>query len=140
MNKRLKILLLEGWEDVSHENPDGPSTFIRSESENPAVLQISVQATYTRGKKPDPTVAQLFEFARRIPTKDDGQEVMCASGDCKMGIFGAVEKRFPDATVMRLWALSNGFDFILATQTVIGTPDERDLDEGHSTVMNLDYR
>ena len=141
VEKRLKILLIEGWTDISRENPDGPRTFRRAASENPGVLQISVQATYSGGRKPDPTTQQLIGFAAGFIQRGGGQLIHANSGECKLGLFGAVQGALPGCSFMRVWVLSNGYDFVLATQTVTeGSPDQRDLDEGHSTVMNIDYR
>lgn len=141
MEKRLKILLLQGWENISRENPDGPSTFRRVASKNPGLLRVSVQATYTGGKKPDPTVEDLIGLARNLITGKGGQVSVTNSGKCKLGLFGAAQGTPPKGGFVRLWILSNGCDFLLATQTSAqGTPDEQDLLEGHSTVMNLDYR
>lgn len=140
MEKKLKIILLQGWEDISHENPEGPNTFCRTASENPSSLQISIQATYSGGKKPDPTIKDLIEFAQNMITNNEGKVARTNSGECKLGLFGAAQGKLSDADFIRVWVLSNGFDFILATQISIeGMPDSQDLDEGHSTVMNIDY-
>ena len=141
MEKQLKLALFEGWENISRENMGGPATFRRAASRTSAVLQVSIQATYTGGKKPDPTAEVLIGLARNMVTGKRGEVSVTNSGKCKLGLFGAAQGTLPDGGFIRLWVLSNGYDFVLATQTSAdGTPDDQDLNEGHSTIMNLDYR
>ena len=141
MAKRLKISLLQGWEKVDLDTPDAPATFHRPASKRPGVLQLSVQATYAGGEKPDTTPEVLIELARRMVTSDGGKVVSTNSGPCKFGSFGAVEGETSDSESIRIWVLSNGYDFLLATQLgTDGVPDKVDLEEAHSIVMNLDYR
>ena len=141
MEKRLKIALFAGWEDVSRENPDGPSTYRRTASKTPALLQVSIQAIYTGGKKPDPTAQDLAGLARNLVIQKGGQVSATRGGKCKLGLFGAVQGVPPDGGFIRAWILSNGFDFVLATQTSSEQiPGDQDLQEGHAIVMNLDYR
>ena len=72
---RLQIKLLDGWSGYSHENPDGPSTFLRDRSEVPGPLQVSY-AIYKDGTEPDSSEEDLIELSIGLGKQQDWGEVV----------------------------------------------------------------
>src|SRR5207237_5537853 len=62
MGNRLQMHLLPDWSDHSHENPDGPPTYLRDTSEVPGPLQVS-WAWYESGEVPNPSDEDLISLA-----------------------------------------------------------------------------
>jgi hypothetical protein len=115
MNKQLKVNLLPGWDNITHENPEGPPTFVRSAENAAGVLQISIQSIYESGPEPNPTPGDLIRLCEHVASLQESNVIGRYSGDCDLGMFGSVIATSADLPHMQIWTLSNGRDFVLAT-------------------------
>jgi hypothetical protein len=141
VRRQLAIALPPNWRDVSHENPQGPATFVRDSHEASGALQVSVQAEYVSGPVPNPTPEQLIAFAERIAAAQGQAEVRGrSSGACAMGRYGTVLMRLPGYSWLQVWVLSNGRDFVLATHTSVDEPSEEEVNEASWVVKNVGLR
>jgi hypothetical protein len=137
MSKRLQIKLLDGWSDYSHENPEGPSTFLRESSEVPGPLQVS-WAEYTGGAEPNPTASDLEEMSRESGDQQQfGQLVESTNGACDFGRFGTAVFRSTENPRVQIWHLSNGRDFIMVTHICPQAPDPAEVREAQEIVRSL---
>jgi hypothetical protein len=137
MSKRIRVTLPQGWSDYSHENPDGPPTYLRDDSDVPGPLQISAQ-WYAGGEVPDPSLDDLIKLAKAVGNSWDGQEVIeTGGGQCAFGRFGTVVSRTTELARAQVWYLSNGRDFILATHFCSEQPDPLEIDEAREIVHRL---
>jgi hypothetical protein len=135
---RLKVELPPGWSDVSAEHPEGPPTFVRDAEDTTGALQISLQAEYTGGKVPDPTVDELIEFAEGVATSDQEAEIRGrSSGECRLGTYGTVLAQNVEFSWIQVWVLSNGKDFVLATHFSVDEPSNEEVQEASWTVKNV---
>ena len=112
---KLKIELMNSWQDISDENPEGPATFVSSDREDAGVLQVSIQALYKSGEIPNPTHNELIRLSEGIALNQQAEIIKSYWGDCGFGKFGSVVSRLPEVGRMQIWTLSNGRDFVLAT-------------------------
>lgn len=135
---RLQVELPPDWSDVSAENPEGPPTFVRNSEDSSGALQISIQAEYTGGKIPNPTVEELIEFAEGVATSDQEAEIRGRSnGECRLGTYGTVLARTAEFSWIQVWVLSNGKDFVLATHFSVEEPSNEEVQEASWTVKNV---
>src|SRR5580765_642773 len=115
MAKHVTVTLLPNWVDVTDKDPDGPATFIRQNSKESGVLQMSC-AWYEAGPQPRPTDDDLIEFALGIAKRFDNCEVeSSACGGCVVGRFGTVVFQSDEFHRGQVWVLSNGRDFVNVT-------------------------
>ena len=133
---RLKIVLPPDWQDVSAENPSGPSTFCRRSETKSGALQISIQAEYKGGVIPNPKPDELIQFAETT-AHNFGQITLRgrSSGKCAIGIYGTVLVSASDFEWVQVWVLSNSRDFVLATHTCSKEPSPEEVEEA-STIVN----
>src|SRR5690349_4720486 len=112
MAKRLQVRLLPNWAQA--DNPDGPATFYRTDSDDSGALQVSLYAEYTGGRVPNPSAEDLIELARGHGQRHDvGELVESLSGACSLGTYGAAVFRSAEYPRIQFWYLSDGRDFIL---------------------------
>ncbi|HEX9513241.1 MAG TPA: hypothetical protein VF939_22275 [Puia sp.] len=94
--EKLRISFSDGWKNISHENPEGPPTFIKEASEEPGVLQIST-AEYLGGEHPNPTFSDLIELSEKTGLNNQfGNIQNKETGNCKYGKYGFVEFARPN--------------------------------------------
>jgi hypothetical protein len=137
MRKRIKVTLLPGWADYSHENPEGPATYLRQASEVPGPLQVSLMA-YRAGEVPDPSPQELVSMAANVEIAPLSNEVIeTSSGQCAFGHYGSAVFRSPENPHMQVWYLSNGYDFILATHICPEGVDPAEAAEAEQIVKAL---
>jgi hypothetical protein len=137
MENTLVVQLVTGWIDISHENRNGPPTFVR-ENEGNGVLQISVQAEFVGGKQPLPTPEALVDLAERT-MMSAGTEVEIrgrATGQCAIGHYGTALARVDDVSWFQIWVMSNGADFIMASLVCEDEPAEKEVGEASWIVKN----
>lgn len=108
MRKKIKVQLTDGWSDYSKENPDGPSLFLRDDSESPAPLQVSL-TEYVAGEIPNPSEHDLVKLSEKTGNERDfGDLIETNSGDCAMGKYGTAIFKSNEYPRMQVWYLSNG--------------------------------
>jgi hypothetical protein len=134
---RLKINLPPDWEDVSHENPEGPPTYVRSGENATGVLQISIQSIYESGPEPNPTYGELIRLCEHVASTQQANVVGRYSGECSLGIFGCVIANSDELPNIQIWTLSNGKDFVLATFLGMETPDPEELEQAENIVKTI---
>ncbi|WP_133166930.1 hypothetical protein [Solimicrobium silvestre] len=126
------------WVDLSSENADGPSTFIKEDPESTGALQISIQAEYHGGTIPNPIPEQLVSYAEGIVNKNAHVQIRGRStGKCKMGTYGTVLASLLRHSWCQIWVLSNGNDFVLASHTSVDEPSEAEVNEASWVVKNI---
>ncbi|MHC4532157.1 MAG: hypothetical protein ACYSXD_11445 [Planctomycetota bacterium] len=133
----IRVKLPPGWSDYSHENPDGPATFIREINNEPSAFQVSF-VLQKGGDTPNPSCEDLIEIARN--TGEDipaGDLVETSSGMCAFGIFGAAIFKSKETPRTQIWYLSDGHNFILATHICPEVPEPEELTEVQKMVNNL---
>jgi hypothetical protein len=136
MGKRVQVRLLSRWLQMA--NPEGPASFIRSDLDEPAVLQVSLFAEYKSGPAPNPTVADLIELAEGLGKRHDACEVVESfGGECELGRFGSVVFHSAEYPRTQFWYLSNGFDFVLASLLCSKVPEPHELSEASEIVLAL---
>jgi hypothetical protein len=129
--------LLPGWSDYSHQNPEGPATFLRESSKVPGPLQVSLIG-YRGGEIPNPSLQSLVNMASEMgDTLGATELVETTSGDCAFGRFGSAVFRSVECPRMQVWYLSDGYDFILATHICGGEPDWSEVAEVEEIVKRL---
>ena len=125
----LQVGLPNNWVDISHENPNGPPTYVNQYHDEPGVLQISY-AEYRSGTIPNPKHGDLIELSKNTGFKQDfGNLQNTDSGDCAFGIYGFAQfsnQKFPYISV---WHLSNGQDFVFATFICTEMPDKDEISD-----------
>ena len=137
MWKRLKIVLPEGWSDHSHENPEGPPTFIRDRSQVPGAVQVS-SAQYKGGAVPNPIPDDLIALSRGIGERQEAARLLeTHSGECTFGIWGTAVFRTSECQRFQIWHLSNGRDLIFITHICCDEPDPDELAEAQDIVNRL---
>jgi hypothetical protein len=137
MNKKLKVNLLPGWEDITHENPEGPPTFVRSVEDATGVLQISIQSIFESGPEPNPTYADLIRLCEHVASLQEANIIGRYSGDCDLGTFGSAIATSADLPHMQIWTLSNGRDFVLATYLCPEESDPAEAAEAETIVKRV---
>ena len=115
MKPHLKVTLPPGWEDITHENPQGPQTFARSGDLATGVLQMSIQSIYESGPEPNATHGDLIQLSEHVAMIQEAKVLKRYSGHCKLGMFGCVIGKSSELPVIQIWTLTNGRDFVLAT-------------------------
>lgn len=134
---RLNVRLPEGWADHSHENPDGPPTYLRDLSDEPGPLQISL-TLYEGGEIPNPSEQTLVEMCRELGEQHAlGRPTQENSGECAFGKFGTVIFRTSESPRIQFWRLSNGKDFVLATHVCSVEPEPVEVQEAEQIVKAL---
>ena len=135
--KVIKVELPEGWSDCSHDNPEGPPTFIRDISNIPGVFQVSL-TLYKDGEIPNPSSEELIDLATRTgKSMPAGDLVETSSGKCKFGKFGTAIFQSIDFPLTQIWYLSDGLNFILATHIFSGSPEAGEVEEGQRIVDTI---
>lgn len=133
MAQRLQVQLLPNWARM--DNPDGPATFYRTDSEDSGALQVSLYAEYAGGKIPNPSVDDLIELAQGHGERHEaGELVETSGGTCGLGVYGSAVFRSAEYPYFRLWYISNGRDFVLATHICTAEPDAIELAEAQQIV------
>jgi hypothetical protein len=125
--KRLREFLLPIL--VQADNPDGPATVFRSDSEDSGALQVS-HAEYKACKLPNQSPIEIVEFTQGYGQRHGAGELVGAySGACVLIRFGAAV--FPSAEYRRIqvWCLCNGRDFVLATHICTVEPEAAEVSE-----------
>jgi hypothetical protein len=137
MKIQLKVKPLPGWSDHSKWNPDGPPTYLRDLSDEPGPLQISF-LEYLSGSIPNPTVNDLIQLASEHASKfESGEVVSTESGDCALGRYGSATIRSSEFELMRIWYLSDGLSFVLATYICPTLPNPPELEEAEKIVLSV---
>jgi hypothetical protein len=136
MAKRVKVRLLPNW--ASADNPGGPATFYRTDSQDSGALQVSLMAEYTGGAPPNPTAQDLIELAQGHGERHDaGELVETGSGASRIGTFGTAVFRSAEFPRIQFWYLSNGYDFVLATHVCSVEPEAAEVAEAQQIVGML---
>jgi hypothetical protein len=134
--KRLQVKLLPNW--AQSDNPGGPATFYRTDSDDSGALQVSLYAEDTGGKVPNPTPDDLVKLAQGHGQRHDaGELVGTHSGSCDLGSFGAAVFRSAEYSRIQCWYLSNGRDFVLATHVCTVEPEATEVSEAQQIVGML---
>ena len=138
MQTRLAVSLPPGWTDISHDNVDGPPTYVR-QGDASGSLQISIQAQHAGGVDPDPTAEQLIALAEGVVLREESAEVRGrAAGQCVFGHYGTVLARVDAFSWVQIWVLSNGRDFMMATHICADEPSEVEVNEAGWIVKHAD--
>ena len=137
MKKALKVTLPPGWEDISHENPEGPATFVRSGENATGVLQLSIQSIYESGPEPNPTFGDLIRLCEHVAGLQEADVTERYSGDCELGTFGSVTGKSAELPMMQIWTVTNGRDFVLATFLCPEQPDAEEAAEAETIVKGV---
>jgi hypothetical protein len=140
MATELKVNLLPGWEDITHENPEGPPTFVRSAENAAGVLQMSIQALHETGAKPNPTYAELIRLSEHVAGVQEATVTQRFWGDCQFGTFGCIVGNSAELPLIQIWTLSNGGDFLLATYLCVEQPSEQEMQETETIVKSVQLR
>ena len=120
------------------DNPDGPATFYRTDSDDSGALQVSLYAEYTGGKVPNPSPDDLVALAQGHGQRHDaGELVGTHSGACVLGRFGAAVYRAAEYPRIEVWCLCNGRDFVLATHICTVEPEAAEVSEAEEIVGML---
>lgn len=131
------MFLPDGWEDISKDNPDGPSTFIDGRLDEPGVLQIST-ANYVSGEKPNAEYQALVELSENVGVNNNfGRVATRVFGNCKIGKYGKVEfssEKFPYISV---WHLSNGKDFVFSTFICSKKPEPSEIHDIEEMLLTM---
>lgn len=138
MESNIFVSLPNTWLDISKQNPEGPSTYIRQEYKKSLLnyLQFSL-ANYVKGKIPNPTESDLIALSEKAGVKANfGKLVKNNSGNCKFGKFGTAIFSSEENPLSQVWYLSNGKDFILVSYLCSKEPHELELQEVENIVMN----
>jgi hypothetical protein len=136
MSKQLRVKLLPNW--TTEKNPDGPATFVRTDSQDSGALQASLMTEYTGGKAPLPTVEGLIDLAQGHGERHAvGELVETAGGACALGRFGTAVFRSEEFPRMQLWYLSNGHDIVLASYICCTEPEPAEVEEAQQIVGTL---
>ena len=134
---KLHIELLDGWGDYSHENPDGPSTFLRDRSEVPGPLQVSY-AIYKDGDKPDASEEGLIELCMGLGEQHGwGGAIETESMACAFGLLGTAVFQSEEFPRIQVWHLSNGRDFIMVTHICPESPESEEVKDVQEIVKNI---
>jgi hypothetical protein len=134
--KRLRVFLLPNWAQA--DNPNGPATFYRTDSDESGALQMSSYAEYNAGKVPNELSDDLVEFAKRLGQRHDAGELLGTdSGACFLGRFGAAVFRSAKYLRSQFWLLSNGRGFVLATHICAVEPEAAEVSEAQEIVGTL---
>ena len=133
MGKRLQVQLLPNWAQM--DNPDGPDTFYRTDSDDSGALQVSLYAEYKSGKVPNPSTRDLVELAQEHGERHNaGTLVQTSSGQCGLGNYGSAIFQSKEYPRIQFWYLSNGGDFVLATHTCTVEPEAAEVAEAQEIV------
>jgi hypothetical protein len=133
--KRLRVFLLPNWAQA--DNPDGPATFYRTDSDDSGALQVSY-AEYKACKVPNQSPDDLVEFAQGSGQRHDaGELVGTHSGACVLGSFGAAVFRSAEYPRIQVWWVCNGRDFVLATHIGTVEPEAAEVSEAQEIVGML---
>jgi hypothetical protein len=136
MAKRLQITLPRGWVDYSHENPDGPPTYLRDLSSDPGPLQVS-WAEYKSGPVPNPSATDLEQMSREHGQESFGAAIESSSGTCDFGHMGTAIFRSAEHSRVQFWHISNGRDIIMVTHICPEEPDPDEVREVQDIVRAL---
>ncbi len=134
MKADLQVHLLPNWEDISHENPEGPPTFVLSDENATGVLQMSIQSVYESGPEPNPTDNDLIRLSEHIAGIQEAEVVKRYSGECDLGRFGCVIARSVELPTVQIWTLANGRDFVLATFLCTENPSAEEATQAETIV------
>jgi hypothetical protein len=134
MKANIEVELPENWQDISHENPEGPPTFIRSSEDAAGVLQMSIQSLYESGPVPDPTYNDLIRLSEHVANLQEAELFERYRDDCHIGKFGCVIGRSAELARIQIWTLTNGRDFILATFLCTDLPSSEETAEAEGIV------
>ncbi|MBE0535184.1 MAG: hypothetical protein IH624_05895 [Phycisphaerae bacterium] len=134
---QIHVVLPEGWRDYSADNPDGPTTFLRDASEVSGALQISV-ALHNGGPLPNPSKEDLVDMASSVGYEmQAGKLVETANGECAFGLLGSATFHSTTMPHTRIWYLSDGQDFVMATHICADVIDPQELSEAGEIVKGL---
>jgi len=138
--KKFKFNLPKSWIDISNENPDGPPTFIRKESDkNPGVLQIS-SAEYLSGEKPNPNYSELIELSKEFNSENEFDLINTKSGDCQYGIYGLAEFKNEEFPFVSVWHISDRKNFVLSTYISVDPQAKSDIDEVYDILKTIRHK
>ncbi len=138
--KKFKLSLPKSWMDISDENPDGPPSFIRKESdENPGVLQLSF-AEYLSGEQPNPNYADLIQLSKEFDTGKEFDLLNTESGDCKYGIYGFAEFKNEEFPFVSVWHISDKKNLIFSTYICAEKQTESDINEVYQILKNIRHK
>ena len=140
MGNRLQVHLLPDWSDHSHENPDGPPTYLRDASDAPGPLQVS-WAWYQSGEVPNPSHEDLISLAKGVQRSFDSPELVeTGSGACALGRYGTAVFRCKDFGRVQAWYLSNGRDIITVTHIAGADVDPIEVREAQQIVRAVGHQ
>jgi hypothetical protein len=137
MKKTLTVSLPAGWEDISHENPEGPPTFVRSGENATGVLQVSIQSIYESGPEPNPDYGDLIRLCEHVANLQEAEITQRYWGECALGTFGSVIAQSTELPSMQIWTLTNGRDFVLATYLCPEQADPEESAQAESIVKQV---
>jgi len=136
-SKNLNVKLPKGWSDYTHEYKNGLRTFLRHDSKESGVIQISV-VSYKNGEIPNPSCKDLVELAKKtgenIPA---GDVIETLSGNCTFGIYGTAIFKSEEFHRTQVWYLSDGYNFILATYICTATPEAEEISEAQDIINSI---
>ena len=137
---KLTFNLPKSWIDISNENPDGPASFIRKQSDkNPGVLQISF-AEYKSGEKPNPEYSDLIELSKGFNSDNKYELIKTKSGDCNYGIYGLAEFKNEDFPFVSVWHISDNKSFVFSTYISVDPQTESDINEVYDILKSIKHK
>jgi len=136
MKAELQVSLLPNWEDISHENPEGPPTFVRSADDSTGALQMSIQSVYESGPEPNPTDNDLISLSEHVAGIQEAEVIKRYSGECDLGRFGCVIARSVELPMVQIWTLTNGRGFVLATFLCTENPSPEEATKAETIVKS----
>lgn len=102
MAKCLTVNLPEGWEDATHLYENATFSFRRALPSSTGLLQVMI-AEYQGGEPPNPTEADLIDFAVGAGNENHGGEMVSTfSGSHKLGVFWLFCLHRPQRTAVKL--------------------------------------
>jgi hypothetical protein len=131
----IRVTIPKSWEEL--DNPQGPYTLIKSNNDEPGVLQISV-ANYLSGALPNPSLETLVELSENIGNKNNFGDVLSkASGNCDFGSYGRVDFKSEEHPLIAVWHLSDKKNFVFATFICSKYPEEVEMKEAEKIIMTI---
>tara|TARA_R110000787_G_scaffold129264_7_gene241114 strand:+ start:55 stop:480 length:426 start_codon:yes stop_codon:yes gene_type:complete len=127
----------KSWINISDENPDGPTTFIRKEwDENPGVLQMSV-AQYLSGKQTNPNHKDLIKLSQEFDSENEFDLMGTNSGQCQYGKYGYAEFKNEEFPFVSVWHISNQKNIVFLTYISTEKQTVSNIDEVYGILKNI---
>ncbi len=143
MAKCLTLNLPEGWEDATHLHENATFSFRRALPRSTGLLQVMI-AEYQGGEPPNPTEADLIDFAVGAGNENHGGEMVSTfSGSHKLGVFGSavfIGRNEQQSNYFQVWFLSNSYDLVYVIFESPQAPGDEELAEAQAIVGQLGFQ